>query len=285
MIKDLTDLILDLDLIEELNDIALFIFDLDGVVYRGDVLINRSDLIIKNLRNKGIDVVFNTNNSTATRDMYVKKLNNFGISISIDEVYTSAYITAQKLSKIKPNSNVFIIGEIGLKLELEAQGHKVVSDDSLSDEIDFVIVGLDRSLTYEKINTAQKYILDYGAKFYATNSDATLPTKQELLPGAGVMVKAVEIATGQKPLEIFGKPQTTGIELILEKYDTPPDKGAFIGDRIETDIIAGNQAKLKTILVLTGVTNNEMLKNVISGMSSPDIIINSLSELFIRKNL
>lgn len=275
----------DLDIIEELNDIALFIFDLDGVIYRGDVLINHSNLIIKILRNKGIDVVFNTNNSTATRDMYVKKLKNLGIPTMREDIYTSAYITAQKLSQIKPNSNIFIVGEIGLKLELEAQGHNVFTDNSLSDEIDFVVVGLDRHLTYEKVSIAQKCILNYGAKFYATNSDATLPTKQGILPGAGVMVKAVEIATGHKPLDIFGKPQITGIELILEKYDTSPDKAVFVGDRLNTDIVAGNRAQLKTILVLTGVTNEEMLKNISGELSTPDIVINTLNEIFINKKL
>ncbi len=272
-------------MIEELNNIALFIFDLDGVIYRGDVLINHSNLIIKILRNKGIDVVFNTNNSTATRDMYVKKLKNFGIQTMREDIYTSAYITAQKLSKIKPNSNIFIVGEIGLKLELEAQGHNVFTDNSLPDEIDFVVVGLDRHLTYEKVSIAQKCILNYGAKFYATNSDATLPTKQGILPGAGVMVKAVEIATGHKPLDIFGKPQITGIELILEKYDTSPDKAVFVGDRLNTDIVAGNRAQLKTILVLTGVTNEEMLKNISGELSTPDIVINTLNEIFINKKL
>jgi 4-nitrophenyl phosphatase len=280
MINDLKHIIKDLKIIEELNGIELYIFDLDGIIYRGNKLINHSDIIIKSLKKRGLDVVFNTNNSTVTREMYVDKLAKMKIPVNKDEIYTSAYITAKKLTEIKPKSNIFIIGEIGLKKELELQGHNVVLDDSLSEAIDFIVVGLDRNLTYEKLRIAQSYIINFGGKFYATNTDATLPTQKGILPGAGVMVKAVEIATGQKPLEIFGKPQTIGIDLILESYDTSPDKAAFVGDRLDTDIVAGNRAQLKTILILTGVTTKDMLLNITDEFYTPDIVMKTLREIF-----
>lgn len=283
MINNLKDLIRDLKLIEELNDIAMFIFDLDGVIYRGKKMINHSDIIIKSLRKRGLDVIFNTNNSTETREMYIQKLKKFGIKITQDEIYTSAFITASSLTALKPNSNIYVIGEIGLVKELEFQGHHVIPVDSAEEDVDFVVVGLDRNLTYEKLNIAQNYIVECGAKFYATNTDATLPVKKGILPGAGVMVKAIQIATGKKPKKIFGKPHTFGIELILEKYDSPPDKAAFVGDRIETDIVAGNRAKLKTILVLTGVTTRDMVDEITDEDSTPDIVLNSLRGLFINK--
>jgi HAD superfamily hydrolase (TIGR01457 family) len=284
MINNIKELIKDSNLIEELNDIALFIFDLDGVIYRGKKLINNSDIIIKNLRKRGLDIIFNTNNSTQTRDMYVEKLKKLGIKTTKEEIYTSAHIAAMALSAVKSKANVFIIGEIGLQKELELEGHTVFLDDSAGTDIDFVVVGLDRNLTYDKVKLAQNYILDHGAKFYATNPDATLPVKKGVLPGAGVMVKAVQIATGKKPLKIFGKPHPTGINLILENYDTAPDKAAIIGDRIETDIVAGNRAKIKTILVLTGVTTKEMAQDFSGEFNTPDIIINSLRELFVRQS-
>ncbi len=274
------------ELIDDLKDIRLAIFDLDGVIYRGNEPIPGVAKIIKKLKDLSISVVFNSNNSTLTRDMYVKKLNKFHIASNIDDIFTSAYIAAEEISKMSSNANIYVIGEQGLKEELKAKNHQVFDFVSDFNKIDYVIVGLDRKFDYQKLATAQKCISQGHAQFYATNEDATLPDKDNELPGAGCMVAALEKCVSQKPIKIFGKPSPLGIKMILEKTQIESYNAAIFGDRLDTDMIAGNQAKIKTILVLTGVTTMEYVmelekrKDIIENNLFPNIILNSLEEIF-----
>ncbi|MHA1190838.1 MAG: HAD-IIA family hydrolase [Promethearchaeota archaeon] len=277
------------ELIKELQGTKIAIFDLDGVIYRGKDLIPNVDKNIKRLKGQSIIIAYNSNNSTATRQMYADLLKKFNISSETSDFYTSASITAEEITRIKPNSNIFVIGEIGLREELKAKGHQIISSESEYSKVDFVIVGLDREFNYNDLTTAQRCILEGKALFYATNDDATLPIKNRVLPGAGVMVKAVEVCTGVKPITIFGKPQPTGIELILRKYNISPKHALMFGDRLKTDIIAGNRAGVKTILILTGVTS---IKNMEEVRKDPDIdqdlipnmVIENLDAIFEKKN-
>ena len=277
------------ELIDELKQLKLAIFDLDGVVYRGDELIRNADKVIQELQNQSIKVVFNSNNSTITRQKYVEKLKSFNIQTELSNIYTSASITSVEIAKIKKNANVFVIGEIGLRQELEALGHKIVVEPDNFGNIDFVIVGLDRNFNYNSLEIAQKCILEGKAKFYATNADSTLPVANGLKPGAGVIVKALEVCTGQKPIKIFGKPEPFSIQLILKDFKTKPKIACIFGDRLNTDILAGNRAEITTIAVLTGVTSKEDIKktqeeaeesNLIDKNLIPNIVINSLEEIF-----
>ncbi len=278
------------ELINELNDIKLAIFDLDGVIYKGNSLIPNADKVIQNLKDLSIKVVYNSNNSTITRQMYVDRLKRFNISSDISDFYTSASIISAEITKIKKNSNIFVIGEIGLKEELKAKGHVIIKDVKKVNDIDFVIVGLDREFNYRDLSIAQKCILEGNAQFYATNTDTTLPVAIGLLPGAGVMVNAVETCTGKMPLKIFGKPEPFGIELILKNHEISSKRACIFGDRLNTDILAGNRAGIKTILVLTGITSKKMIENLIMNFKKksnsidknliPDKVINSLDEIF-----
>ncbi len=276
-------------LIEKLKNIKLAIFDLDGVVYRGNLIIKKADEVIKELKKKSIDVVYNTNNSTITREMYVQKLRKMNIPCEREDFYTSASITAFEISKIIKNAKIFVIGEIGLREELKAHGHEIIVDESHYNDVDFVIVGLDRHFYYSNLVIAQKCILYGKAKFYATNADTTLPYEDRLLPGAGVMVNAVQTCTNFKPERTFGKPQLYGIECILKDREVLPENACIFGDRLNTDILAGNRAKLLTIAVLTGVATIEEIENLkeeslrntnIDLNFLPDLTINSLSDIF-----
>ena len=171
-------------LIDELKDIKLAIFDLDGVIYRGQSLIPNADKIIQELKDLSIKVVYNSNNSTITRQMYVKRLTNLNIPCKFSDFYTSASITAQEITIIKEKAKIFVIGEMGLKKELKALGHEIVNKPSKSkyNEIDFVIVGLDVHFNYTNLAIAQRCILEGNAKFYATNADTTLPVADGLMP-------------------------------------------------------------------------------------------------------
>jgi 4-nitrophenyl phosphatase len=274
---------------EDLSDIELAIFDLDGVIYRGNELIPNVDEVIEDLRGKGIKIVFNSNNSTITRDMYVEKLSSMNIETRSSEYYTSASITAFEITKKKKNSKIFVIGEIGLKEELKALKHTIVEMENDFESVDFVIVGLDREFHYQKVAFAQRCLLDGKAEFYATNADSTLPAPNSLLPGAGVMVNAVKICTDQDPIKIFGKPNPYGVELILEETGVSKDKAVIFGDRLNTDILAGNRAEIKTILVQTGVSKIEDIKKLENKIKNgvyidtdifPNLILNSLKEIF-----
>lgn len=277
------------ELSKELKNLELAIFDLDGVIYRGNSLIPRSDEVIKELKENSVKIVYNTNNSTATRQMYVDKLKNFGIKSEISDFYTSASITAGEISKIKQSATVFVIGEKGLREELKLRGHTIINEETEANRVDFVIVGLDSKFNYEKLAFAQNCILKRNAQFYATNADSTLPASGGLLPGAGVMVNAVQICTDQKPLQIFGKPNPLGIYAILKDTNTHPNKAVIFGDRLNTDILAGNRAKINTVLVLTGVTEEVDVRELreklmhlpeIDKDLNPDLIIESLEDIF-----
>jgi len=275
------------ELIEELNDIELAIFDLDGVIYRGDKLLPDVDKVIQQLKELSISIVYNSNNSTATRKMYVDRLNNFNISSEIGDFYTSASITAAEISKLKKKAKTFVIGEIGLREELRACGHEIIIEESEYKNVDFVVVGLDRDFKYKDLAFAQKCILEGKAQFYATNADATLPAVNGFLPGAGVMVKALETCTGIKPIKIFGKPQPYGIELILKEKNVPTKNAAIFGDRLDTDILAGNLAGIKTVLVLTGVSQMKEVEQLkledsdhVNLNQIPDLILDDLNKIF-----
>ena len=277
-------------LIEQLKDIELAIFDLDGVIYRGDKLISDSAKVITALKELKVKVIYNSNNSTVTRQMYVDRLIGFNIESDILDFYTSASITASEITKVKQNATVYVIGEIGLKEELKSCGHEVVNAESNHKIVDFVIVGLDRDFTYVKLAFAQRCILEGIAKFYATNADASLPVATRLLPGAGVMVNAVETCTDQKPVKIFGKPNPEGIQSILKDTNSNPSRSVIFGDRLNTDILAGNRAGINTALVLTGVTKASDVKKLRGDKDCspeaeigmiPNIVINSLKDIFI----
>ncbi|MFX1308100.1 MAG: HAD-IIA family hydrolase, partial [Promethearchaeota archaeon] len=209
------------ELIEDLKDIKLAIFDLDGVIYRGDTLISRADKIIKELKAYSIKVVYNSNNSTATRQTYVERLKKFNIKSEVSDFYTSASITSAEITKIKKNAKIFVIGEIGLRSELQSLGHEIVTEPTDYKDIDFVIVGLDRDFKYSNLAIAQKCILEGNAQFYATNTDSTLPVAGGLKPGAGVMVNALITCTSKNPVRIFGKPEPFGIRMILNDFQVP----------------------------------------------------------------
>jgi len=276
-------------LIKDLKDIKLAIFDLDGVIYRGQSLIPNADKIIEELNHLSIKIVYNSNNSTITRQMYVDRLKKFNIFSKYTDFYTSASITSAEITKIKKNATIFVVGEVGLREELKSMGHNVITDPLNYEDVEFVIVGLDREFKYSNLAIAQKCILEGNAQFFATNADTTLPVARGLLPGAGVMVKALETCTNKKPIKIFGKPETFGIDLILEHFNLLAKEACIFGDRLNTDILAGNRAGIKTVAVLTGVTSKEEIDNLLIDTNKsnkidknliPDIVINSLEEIF-----
>ena len=257
--------------------IRTFIFDLDGVIYRGDEAQPSAVETIHHLRSVGKRVYFLTNNSTQTRKQYADKLTRMGIPTETKYIMTSSYATALWfVENGYADRKVFVVGEIGIFEELQEAGIETL--DSIDGErADFVVVGLDRSFTYEKLRIAQQALLN-GGKLIATNRDPTYPLERGALgPGGGSIVSAIETAAGVESL-LIGKPRTYSLELILGMSQTPPNEALMIGDRLDTDVMVGNRAGVHTALVLGGVTTREEAVRAV-GEQKPEIIIDRLIDL------
>jgi len=256
-------------LIEPLQDLDGFLLDLDGVVYLKYRPIPAALRFIREARGSGRRVIFLTNNSSRTRQQYSTMLTSMGIECAPQDVVTSAYATATLLAARRPRARVFCVGEDGLVRELQAQGLKVVDDPP----VDFVVAGIDFHFTYEKLAKASTMIMK-GARFVSTNRDATFPTEEGPRPGAGSIVSAIQTASGRRPLNV-GKPNRRMFEAARRILGLDASRIGVVGDRMETDILGGIRAGMKTILVLTGVTDPETLR---SSKIRPDLVLNTLDE-------
>ena len=241
----------------------LYVFDLDGVIYRMDEPVPGAVETIHRLRNRGDKITYLTSNSSRTREDYVAKLASLGIPAAPEEIMTSAYALAQWFkARSAAGKTAYIIGEFGLKEELTTAGLKIAESPlidptdpthSAKSKIDYVVVGWDRSATYGKLADAHRAIVESGATFIATNRDATYPDAGgRTLPGSGALVAALATCTGVEPI-VIGKPETYTLELILKMTKTTPRECIVVGDRFDTDILIGNRVGAKTILVQTGV--------------------------------
>jgi 4-nitrophenyl phosphatase len=255
----------------------LFIFDLDGVIYRGDTVLPFATDVISALRRSGATLFFLTNNSTRTRESYSRKLGEMGIPTTPEEIMTSAYATALYfLENRLGGTAAYVIGEEGLVDELSRAGVRVVHGER-NGHVDSVVVGLDREFTYRKLLAAQQAILA-GARFIATNGDLTFPVEEgRVIPGGGSLVAAVQAATSLAPL-VIGKPESYAVEKILQITGASPDHTYMVGDRMDTDILAGRRMGLHTVLVLTGVSRAEDVESAPAEMR-PEIVLPDLSRL------
>lgn len=254
-----------------------YVFDLDGVIYRGDEPQPHASDIVRELKHLNRKVYFFTNNATRSRDDYKTKLNGMNVPAELDDIMTSAHATALYLSERGTEGRrAYVVGEAGLIGELTSVGLEVVDDSSVG-SIDYVVVGLDRNFTYDKLMHAQQAILG-GAQFIATNRDATFPIESgTVIPGGGAIVSAVQTASGIEPI-VIGKPATYALNKILEIAESTAEESVMIGDRLETDILLGNIVNMHTALVLTGVATMEDVK-VAPAEMKPQRIISDLIEL------
>jgi len=236
-----------------LSQLRVVVFDMDGVLWTMEEPLPHAAEAVARCRHAGCAVCFLTNNSSQTRAAYVAKLGRFGIPANEDEVVTSAYATATILAAEKPGATVVMIGEDGLRQELESAGLLIVPYRE-GDRVDYVVVGWDRGLTYDKLAQAHAAIVRGGARFVATNRDVTYPAEGgRTLPGGGSIVAAVEASTGVTPRTI-GKPEPHTLQWILDTAKCPPDQCLVVGDRLDTDIALGRKLGTQTALVLTGVS-------------------------------
>jgi 4-nitrophenyl phosphatase len=246
------------------------VIDIDGVLYRGNRVLPRTREFVKFLRDRGIGFVLATNNSTRTPRQYVAKLAEMGVTVRTDEILTSAQATASYLAGIAPTgTRVFVVGQDGLRAALQEQGFDLVEDDA-----EYVVAGMDFAICYERLAQATLQIRA-GARFIGTNPDKTFPSERGIVPGAGSLLALLEVASDVAP-SIVGKPEVAMMEQALARMDAVSSTTGMLGDRLETDILAGQRAGLLTLLVLSGVTDREMLYRA---EVQPDLVFLDVGEL------
>ena len=232
---------------------ASFVIDMDGVVYHGHQLIPGTVEFVERLRSGGHKFLFLTNNSQWTPRDLRHRLDQIGISVDETAFHTSALATAEFLHQQRPNGTAYVIGGAGLTNALYGVGYTLTERDP-----DYVVVGDTRSYDYEKIERAVRLVIG-GARFVATNVDVTGPSEQGLQPACGALVAPIELATGKKPYFI-GKPNPLMMRTALRKLGAHSADSFMVGDRMDTDILGGTEAGMRTILVLSGVSNRETIE-------------------------
>jgi 4-nitrophenyl phosphatase len=251
------------------------LIDLDGVVYTGRDPIPGAGDFLAEARRRGVKFLLVTNNSTTSPELVAERLRTMHIEVSPQEILTSAQAAAAYVrTRAGRGARVRIVGEAGLIQAVEEEGLVVVKNGKAS--ADWVIAGLDRAFNYDKLTGATRAIMA-GAHFVATNADALLPVEGgQVLPGAGTIIAAIQAATTVEPV-VVGKPELGLFEHGLRRLGgRRPDQVAMIGDRLDTDVVGGQRAGLRTILVLSGVTTPAEAR---TASTQPDAIAPDLAHV------
>ncbi len=246
------------------TNIKALIIDMDGVLWHGNQAITGLADFFQTLRDLHLRFILATNNASHTPEQYVTKLAGMGVSIGIDEIMTSAMATALYLSEKRDpaQTRVYVLGEDGAVQALIEQGFTLTGlyevDSETSKGADVVVCGKDHTLTWDKLATATLNIRA-GATFIGTNADNTLPTELGLTHGNGAILAALETATGVSPI-IVGKPEPIMYQQAISKLGADLSETVAIGDKLETDILGAIRTGIRSLLVLTGVSNEADLE-------------------------
>lgn len=262
------------DALQRVRDARAWIFDMDGVLYVGTNVLPGTNELLDALTLRERQVMMATNNSMSTPAAYERKLAAMGMHVPAEAVITSALATRDYLLRtLSPDSGIFVIGMPALREQLfdGTPFHPVQFGE---EDPAALVIGLDINFTYDKLKQGMQ-ALQNGALFIATNADTTLPTENGLVPGAGSIVAALAAASGRKPI-VIGKPETPMLEDAMMRMGVSPSETVMIGDRLDTDILAGYRAGTNTVLVLTGVSTRD---DLIMADALPDLIVSDLPSL------
>lgn len=261
-----------------LKDICLFLMDMDGTIYHESEIIPGALEFFSLLQSRGKHYAFMTNNSSKGRKAYVDKLARLGISATEDQIISSVNATIHYLNAIKPGAKIYLVGTRSLESELAEEGFEILPVDYRGSDIDFVLLGYDTELTYEKLEGACYHIFN-GTQYIATNCDLRCPVRDgRYVPDCGAMAKMICDATGRMP-RFLGKPERTMVDAAAAQWNVPIEKIACVGDRLYTDIQVGINAGCTTICVLTGEASQSDIATMEIG---PDYVFPSIKNLFLE---
>lgn len=246
-----------------------YLTDMDGVLVHEEHLVPGADEFLGELRGSGISFLVLTNNSIYTpRDLRARLLRT-GLDVPEESIWTSALATAQFLTSQRPNGSAFVIGEAGLTTALHEAGYVLTDADP-----DYVVLGETRTYSFTAITRAVR-LIEGGAKFIATNPDPTGPSRDGVLPATGSVAALIARATGVSPYFV-GKPNPLMMRSALNSLGAHSEHTIMIGDRMDTDVHAGVEAGLTTILVLTGISTRESAERF---PYRPTLIVDSVADL------
>ncbi|MDR3292964.1 MAG: HAD-IIA family hydrolase [Clostridiales bacterium] len=256
---------------ENFKDTELFLFDLDGTVYVGDKPIDGALDTIERIKAAGKKVCYLTNNSSKPRSLYMSNLKKMGIDLHDGELYTSSQATAEYLLREQKGKKVYLLATDAVKADFVSYGIDVVEDGA-----EVAVLAFDTTATYDKLNKFCRYIFG-GAVFVATHGDKNCPYPISPMPDVGSFIALVTAVTGRTPDAICGKPYQACADGIFLKFGgIDPKNIAMVGDRLYTDIRFGNSFGMRSVLVLTGDTTREMLKNA---EDRPAVVLESIKHI------
>ncbi len=239
---------------EILAGVRAVVADMDGVLWRHQSPLPGLKPFFELLESRELDYVLVTNNSSSTPAQYREKLASLGVTTTEDHILTSALATAGYLAeRADPGTPVYVIGGAGIRTALRERGFTLTEGEAA----DYVVVGWDRELTWQKLATATR-LIRRGATFVSTNPDRTFPMEDYQAPGNGAQTVAIEAATGERPVYV-GKPSPILYRQALERTGTAPEETLMIGDRLDTDILGGMRLGMPTALLLSGVSQEAEL--------------------------
>ena len=246
-----------------------YLIDMDGVLVHGKRMIPGADKFIDQLREKDYKFLVLTNNSIYTPVDLAHRLQTTGINITQDQIYTSAMATANFMKTQKPNGNAFVIGESGLNVAIHNEGYILTPENP-----DCVVLGETFDYNFRQVTKAVQLVLE-GAHFLATNPDPSGPSEDGIVPACGAMAALIEKASGKMPF-FCGKPNPFMMRSALNYLGVHSENTVMVGDRMDTDIIAGIQSGMETILVLSGITQMKTLEKF---PYQPFRVVKSVSEI------
>ena len=255
---------------KSLNDVKLFLLDMDGTFYLGNRIIEGSLDFIRKVQETGRDFLFLTNNSSHNAPFYVERLKRMGLEIDRSRVMTSGEATCEKINELYPGKRCFVLGNEFLLEDFREAGIPV---DQENPEI--VVIGFDTTLDYAKMTAVCDFVRA-GLPYIATHPDFNCPTETGFIPDIGAIMAFIEASTGRRPDLIVGKPHTGIVEAVLRRTGLKVEELAMVGDRLYTDIETGLRSGMLSILVMSGETTEEMLA---ASNTVPDLKFNRLADM------
>jgi HAD superfamily hydrolase (TIGR01450 family) len=259
-----------------LKDKKLYLLDMDGTIYLGNILYKDTPAFLKGIDDKGARYVFITNNASKSVVDYVKKLHNLGLThITEEHFLTSADVAFDLMKEKFGNKLIYVQGTNSLVTDYKKKGLNITTE--YNKDAKAILVGFDPEFTGEKVITTCKMLTELDVPYYATNPDWVCPVEFGYIPDCGSMCQSYERATGKKPYFI-GKPRPEMVLHAMKKFGVSKEDTVVIGDRLYTDVASGNNAGVDSVCVLSGeVTYEETIKA--EGSEKPTFILNGIGDI------